>query len=172
MRDKWRSLQTRVVCVLLIVSVFVWIGSALIGLDIYSEGLNCDNSGAVVHLAVRPESFPPGGWSWDCYVQEGWFMLFWRWGMEWMGPTLFIEFPLWLPVAICGGLLVCRMAFKYRQPEEQRRCSACGYNLTGNVSGTCPECGAAVPEDLVRRGDGAGQDSKAGQHNEQAEPES
>jgi predicted RNA-binding Zn-ribbon protein involved in translation (DUF1610 family) len=21
----------------------------------------------------------------------------------------------------------------------------CGYNLTGNVSGVCPECGTAVP---------------------------
>ena len=24
------------------------------------------------------------------------------------------------------------------------QCSRCGYDLTGNVSGTCPECGAAV----------------------------
>jgi hypothetical protein len=23
-------------------------------------------------------------------------------------------------------------------------CSMCGYNLTGNVSGTCPECGGKV----------------------------
>ncbi|MCC6358656.1 MAG: hypothetical protein IT450_07930 [Phycisphaerales bacterium] len=23
-------------------------------------------------------------------------------------------------------------------------CSACGYDLTGNVSGTCPECGRAI----------------------------
>lgn len=24
-------------------------------------------------------------------------------------------------------------------------CIACGYNLTGNTSGTCPECGTPVP---------------------------
>ena len=24
-------------------------------------------------------------------------------------------------------------------------CSACGYNLTGNTSGVCPECGTKVP---------------------------
>jgi hypothetical protein len=24
-------------------------------------------------------------------------------------------------------------------------CQSCGYNLSGNVSGTCPECGAPVP---------------------------
>jgi hypothetical protein len=25
-------------------------------------------------------------------------------------------------------------------------CRRCGYNLTGNVSGVCPECGTPVPE--------------------------
>ena len=25
--------------------------------------------------------------------------------------------------------------------QSQGRCVACGYNLTGNVSGVCPECG-------------------------------
>ena len=30
-------------------------------------------------------------------------------------------------------------------------CAKCDYNLTGNVSGICPECGTAVPADLVRR---------------------
>ena len=31
-------------------------------------------------------------------------------------------------------------------------CSACGYDLTGNASGTCPECGRAVPfeNDAIR----------------------
>jgi hypothetical protein len=24
-------------------------------------------------------------------------------------------------------------------------CAGCGYNLTGNVSGVCPECGTSVP---------------------------
>lgn len=27
-------------------------------------------------------------------------------------------------------------------------CVACGYNLTGNTSGTCPECGAVIPQGL------------------------
>jgi len=34
-----------------------------------------------------------------------------------------------------------------RAPRNRRRrggCAACGYNLTGNVSGVCPECGAAA----------------------------
>jgi hypothetical protein len=28
---------------------------------------------------------------------------------------------------------------------EQRCCGACGYNLTANTSGVCPECGTPVP---------------------------
>jgi len=28
---------------------------------------------------------------------------------------------------------------------QMRLLSACGYNLTGNVSGVCPECGTPVP---------------------------
>ena len=43
----------------------------------------------------------------------------------------------------------------------EKICSACGYDLTGNVSGTCPECGTTVvleksphqapsPADLVK----------------------
>jgi hypothetical protein len=27
-------------------------------------------------------------------------------------------------------------------------CPACGYNLTGNLSGICPECGTPVPPEL------------------------
>ena len=30
--------------------------------------------------------------------------------------------------------------------EEQGLCLDCGYNLTGNVSAICPECGQPIPE--------------------------
>ena len=28
--------------------------------------------------------------------------------------------------------------------DDGRVCPSCGYDLTGNVSGTCPECGTAI----------------------------
>jgi len=31
------------------------------------------------------------------------------------------------------------------------RCQTCGYDLTGNVSGRCPECGAPVPDTRPER---------------------
>ena len=29
-------------------------------------------------------------------------------------------------------------------PKQENACQKCGYNLTGNVSGRCPECGTAL----------------------------
>ena len=36
---------------------------------------------------------------------------------------------------------------QYWQPRRvpQGRCRQCDYDLTGNTSGVCPECGTAVP---------------------------
>jgi len=34
---------------------------------------------------------------------------------------------------------------RVRQFLEPQECRGCGYDLTGNVSGICPECGTSVP---------------------------
>ena len=40
------------------------------------------------------------------------------------------------------------LLYRYCTRERRRArlglCAACGYDLTGNLSGTCPKCGAAV----------------------------
>lgn len=44
----------------------------------------------------------------------------------------------------CGNLLVHSIIRRfYTQPGH---CRSCGYNLTGNTSGICPECGSAIPK--------------------------
>ena len=58
--------------------------------------------------------------------------------------------------------LVCRFAPDYRPLSKKLiaawnhwrhyppgHCQVCGYNLTGNVSGICPECGTLIPEGTV-----------------------
>jgi hypothetical protein len=31
-----------------------------------------------------------------------------------------------------------------RKTSGKSTCTSCGYNLTGNISGVCPECGTTV----------------------------
>ncbi|MFQ5493998.1 MAG: hypothetical protein ACE5EX_01325 [Phycisphaerae bacterium] len=59
-----------------------------------------------------------------------------------------VGFPLWLPftlfmayptIVFVGGRLGRR-----RRRRERGLCVRCTYNLTGNTSGICPECGTAI----------------------------
>ena len=55
-------------------------------------------------------------------------------------------FPVWsvfVVVAIPVPVLIWRRWSRRRQPL---RCAKCNYNLTGNVSGVCPECGLPIPQ--------------------------
>jgi predicted RNA-binding Zn-ribbon protein involved in translation (DUF1610 family) len=51
--------------------------------------------------------------------------------------------PLWLPGIACAA---CAGVLRVTQGRTQARgmCGRCGYNLTGNVSGVCPECGTPI----------------------------
>ena len=51
--------------------------------------------------------------------------------------------PLFM-VLPASRLLVAIARDLLRPTPQGNRCVQCGYNLTGNTSGICPECGAAV----------------------------
>jgi hypothetical protein len=55
-----------------------------------------------------------------------------------------IILPLWIPVVA----LVIPTTFLWWRCLRvlPGHCQNCGYDLTGNVSGVCPECGTAVPD--------------------------
>lgn len=58
-----------------------------------------------------------------------------------------ISAPPWAPLALfTAGPVWCLLGVRLRRARRRRRgcCLKCGYNLTGNVSGVCPECGAPV----------------------------
>jgi len=63
-------------------------------------------------------------------------MNFRQWVFE--GPTWIVL----LLLAILPAAYVVHM--KRRIPAGC--CAICGYNLTGNTSGTCPECGSKIPQ--------------------------
>jgi len=55
--------------------------------------------------------------------------------------------PVYLPVALLLGYpLFGVVRDRWREFRRPKRgfCQSCGYDLTGNASGTCPECGGDV----------------------------
>lgn len=72
------------------------------------------------------------------------------------GHWLFVAVPLWaimivgwVPFASC----VIRSTGRHSRRTVHPTCH-CGYNLTGNVSGRCPECGTEVAPVAVRTAKG------------------
>lgn len=56
----------------------------------------------------------------------------------------FVAYGL-VSLALMSGFVYIRMRYWPLYPPGH--CIQCGYNLTGNVSGTCPECGNVMSND-------------------------
>ncbi len=55
--------------------------------------------------------------------------------------------PLWLPTI---GFLSLTGIVAYRKRVPKGHCRCCGYNLVGNVSGICPECGNKFGDQVAK----------------------
>ena len=54
--------------------------------------------------------------------------------------------PFWFPVLVLAtypAIAFIRGPFRHWRRKRRGLCLSCAYNLEGNVSGRCPECGAA-----------------------------
>ncbi|HUN81100.1 MAG TPA: hypothetical protein VMV81_06265 [Phycisphaerae bacterium] len=62
-------------------------------------------------------------------------------------------------VPIVGMGLICRTLSvhwpDFDEPVNDGLCKKCGYNLTGNISGICPECGTVIPRGEIQRDRGS-----------------
>ena len=54
------------------------------------------------------------------------------------------RFPLWAATAAFAAPPALWIAGRHRRRPRPGRCRRCGYDLTGNESGACPECGRAT----------------------------
>jgi hypothetical protein len=54
----------------------------------------------------------------------------------------------WAALMLISSSVLYARVLKVRTRERGLVCPSCGYSLVGNVSGTCPECGAAVPAEM------------------------
>jgi hypothetical protein len=73
-----------------------------------------------------------------------------RYRSQWVDTSDFgVSVPLWSFAAL-GFLLPLQwvlVVLRHRDRMRFGRCPSCGYSLTGNTSGTCPECGTPVPKE-------------------------
>jgi hypothetical protein len=67
------------------------------------------------------------------------------------GPGLRVPGGPWIGAALV--LLALPVVYRKWRPKvvDAGRCRRCNYDLTGNQSGVCPECGEPTPAEAVRR---------------------
>jgi hypothetical protein len=56
----------------------------------------------------------------------------------WIPLGLIVLFAVYPAIALIAGPL------RRRHRRRKGLCTTCGYNLTGNTTGTCPECGSTL----------------------------
>ena len=62
------------------------------------------------------------------------------------GSIRWVQIEMWFVflVALAPTTILWCLDWLHRQGHPPRHCQKCGYNLTGNVSGICPECGTPI----------------------------
>jgi hypothetical protein len=61
--------------------------------------------------------------------------------IRWRSSDMY-SIPYWMPFLLLA-IPTAILWYRDRRPPVGR-CQWCGYDLMGNVSGVCPECGAAA----------------------------
>lgn len=75
---------------------------------------------------------------------------FWEWRVWWDAPFTpsgigFLTFPFWL-LLLPFVLWISIRALRDRRGSLTGHCPHCRYDLIGNTSGVCPECGAPTTQ--------------------------
>ena len=70
------------------------------------------------------------------------------------GEVVVVFVPYWCVLAVTLPLPVGRLIRRRRSARRRKMnlCTDCGYDLAGNISGICPECGKAIqPADVLEK---------------------
>jgi len=97
--------------------------------------------GSSLTVAIFKQPPPNQGWYTENVSPANW-----RWapqvvaGAIWGGPAFSaLAIPIWY---LAFAAAVAAMFFHHKaRPKLPGQCRKCDYDLTGNVSGVCPECG-------------------------------
>lgn len=137
-----------------IVSGLIWFGScwrevAYVG----NRSVIGAEAGAIGLLVLRSDLPIDGGIPW---MEQGWQVekrrrehMTWLPSLHQDDPlrstfTVWLTVPLWIPTLCCAVLAI--FFWKRSRCRSHIGLCRCGYDLTGNVSGVCPECGREVAQ--------------------------
>ncbi|HPF39662.1 MAG TPA: hypothetical protein P5081_13545 [Phycisphaerae bacterium] len=69
-------------------------------------------------------------------------------GSAWAHRCTRVDLSLWLVALLLASYPACwflrRAVRRHQTPDATSACASCQYNLRGNESGVCPECGVAI----------------------------
>jgi hypothetical protein len=149
---------------LLFVLVAGWVASVLCSCDLYLDptreppGGVLDYTGGSPQLHVSNGSIDlegmyarrmsdPSEWELQLQCSRSDIRLENPWWRLWaFGGSFYAAMPIWplcVAVGIPAGVLWLR-SYSQKRSAGARACRECGYDLTGNVSGRCPECGRRI----------------------------
>jgi hypothetical protein len=89
--------------------------------------------------AVRSAGWTLAGFSMGAHPGNTYYLHFW--------PQFFGIARMAAIAGVLAGIatvVIASFALPAPQPNKPGLCQGCGYDLTGNTSGTCPECGQRI----------------------------
>lgn len=133
----WISLISSLICLcLLSISYFYRFGYFASRGNLYCQQTCCI-------LSKDSSPFNDDGW----IVEEHPYLLGFRWTpsikLRPVGATTppHVLVPLWIPTLLSA--FAAYLCHRISKPKPIGHCRRCSYNLTGNLTGVCPECGTA-----------------------------
>jgi hypothetical protein len=128
-----------------IISVLALLLSLLLNATMYRTGWGVALGSGCVTVQSTSAQYgnPQQGWSFSERQAAQPLMRCWWVRILRPRPGLWaVIVPLWIPPLILGISTFFLWRRRLRRPPGH--CQSCGYNLMGNVSGVCPECGKQI----------------------------